>query len=292
MKSKSKVILGLAAVLAGTVGVAAVSTFAWFTTQNTAQIGFTHAYIQANNAQISVTYSAVTGNGIDSTKDVSTVGNGFNVTATCDVTDISGDGVTFYRPIWTDYPNKVASGFNPYTAIQGHWVEFGATITNDNPTNDVYVYMGANSSVTPVDSSDSNDVKAAACARVAVVDPADSSLISTWQCNADDGVTYQYVKKTDVAEDSAYGVSKYKLISIDTTAVPTWRTGQFVNPTTNDGATVGDGQTVCHLAASGTKTVNFVMWIEGTNPKCLDNIIQSETNMSIELFAINGVTIS
>jgi hypothetical protein len=312
MKSKSKVILGLAAVLAGTVGVAAVSTFAWFTTQNSAQLAFAHAYIKANNANILVTYDdSVPGNGINATDDVTAVGNGFSVSSTVDVTDISGDGINFYRPVWQDFnaTPKVASGISSYTAIGGHYVKFGATITNQNTNQGVYVYMGSGSTIEG-NTSDSKDADAAKASRLAVVDPAgdsgNGSLISYWQAAKVDGRDYQYLAAGTAGADSAYSVDGYKLVTCSVANLPTWRLGSFSNPATNkytaddaardandvvDAArAVGDGQTVCYLPESGTKTVDFVMWVEGTNLEATDSIIDHSIKFNVELFAITDST--
>jgi len=305
MKNKTKVVLGLAAVLAGTVGVAGVSTFAWFTTQNTAQLAFAHAYIKANNANISVTYAAVANNGITPLTDVSTVGNGFNVASTVDVTDISGDGIKFYRPIWSNFATKTASGISSYSAIGGHYVKFGATIKNENTNQGVYVYLGSGCSITG-NTADSLDATAAAASRMAIVDPdgdsGNGSLISHWQAAAVDGRTYSFLAQGASGTDSVYGVDAYKLVTCNVTNLPTWRVGAFSNPGTNlyvaadatrnaanvVGGTraVGDGQMVCYLAKSGTKRVDFVMWVEGTNDEATDAIIDHSIKFNVELFAL------
>jgi len=308
MKNKTKVVLGLAAVLAGTVGVAGVSTFAWFTTQNTAQMAFAHAYIKANNANISVTYETVANNGITA-EQVSTSGNGFNVASTVDVTDISGDGINFYRPIWSNFATKTASGISSYSAIGGHYVKFGATITNQNTNQGVYVYMGSGCTIEG-NTADALDVTAAKASRLAVVDPAgnagNGSLISYWQAASVDLRTYSFVSTGAAGTDSAYGVDGYKLVTCSVANLSTWRLGAFSNPSTNkyvasdaarnaantvDSArAVGDGQTVCYLAASGTKRVDFVMWVEGTNDEATDAIIDHSIKFNVELFAITDST--
>jgi hypothetical protein len=105
MKNKTKVVLGLAAMLAGTAGIAGVSTYAWFTTQSTVKVSYNNATVRGDSVHISVSFDKTnqptgmtfTDANLPSAKQSSSqVAIEGMSTA---IVDLSGDGKTFYRPV-------------------------------------------------------------------------------------------------------------------------------------------------------------------------------------------------
>jgi hypothetical protein len=122
MKNKTKVVLGLAAMLAGTAGIAGVSTFAWFTTQSTANFTFTDAVVRGDNTYIAVKLASTQNdfNGFSTNAGEANAGVTINNKndnllaisgAAVDMIDLSGDGTQFYHPQnYTEPTSQVASG--------------------------------------------------------------------------------------------------------------------------------------------------------------------------------------
>ena len=81
MKTRSKMILGLASLLGVTAGATAVSGFAWFVTTKTATIDVTHIGVYNNNPSLSVTMSNLAG--VSRTNDAA---NDFDLAASKDST--------------------------------------------------------------------------------------------------------------------------------------------------------------------------------------------------------------
>ena len=217
MKNKTKVVLGLTAILAGTVGVAGVSTFAWFTTQNTAKISFTDAVVRGDSTHISVSYAATqpaNNHIVDGAEGVSiaTAGNGSSVGITgaqTQVVDLSGNGQNFYRPMnyAKDGYDSVVSSSTVKTDCTGiqknvqngsatYYIAFNITVSNnsDVPTD---VYIDAGSSIKAVDLAQ-NSLTAAKASRVAIWE--DATYVPTtqrtlWSPKTEDATSY-YLSET------------------------------------------------------------------------------------------------
>lgn len=159
MKNKTKVIVGLAAMLAGTIGVAGVSTFAWFATQNNAELTFADAVVRGDSTHISVDFATtqpdnsaiVDGqNDVAVTKDLTNHSYVHITGASTKVVDLSGNGKNFFRPMNYKKNGYTSSGVTTSaTGVKSitqnaegstFFVTFNITITNnsDLPT-DVYL---------------------------------------------------------------------------------------------------------------------------------------------------------
>ena len=132
MNNKTKIMLGLSALTAGTLAAGATGTLAWFTTNKTAKATYTSIKAQGTQGTLNVAIDAVTTNSHDSSNDA---GN-----ATADGTllsDVSSkDGLNFYQPDWTSVSGNEAS-FNSIQNVstkEGYFTQF--TVTVSIPVND------------------------------------------------------------------------------------------------------------------------------------------------------------
>ncbi|MFA5736474.1 MAG: hypothetical protein WC925_05135, partial [Bacilli bacterium] len=146
--NKNKKLLLSSVGLAVLSGIAATgSTFAWFTTTRTATISYTSATVVSKQSNLKITYvsSNDTFDPVPETEAVSSL----SLVGGMDITDISGDGLKFYKPVWSATEN-IASAINPVPVSEsvGNWVEFTVTISRDNVTG-MKVYLGAGTSITP-----------------------------------------------------------------------------------------------------------------------------------------------
>lgn len=98
----SKLMFGLSTMVVATLGVTATATYAWFMTTRSAVVNITKNSINSQNGSLHIQYVKVA-NGLDvpSTTDVT---NTLDIAAaTNEITDISGDGMYFYKPDWNAY---------------------------------------------------------------------------------------------------------------------------------------------------------------------------------------------
>jgi len=279
MQKKTQVILGLSAIVAVTAGVAGASTFAWFTTQRTAQVNLTSAKIYNTTSKLSIAYG---------TTDGSITSGGYRTghTDIIDVvgstnalmTDVSGNGVSLYRPDWVPGgEGTAASAINKMTntspaATDYYYLKFSVTLSNDgNSAMKVFLNTGSSVFAHVPDGGSATEASttAAKATRVAILDNS-QNLVTTWQFNTDQSTTktdYKYLAVNSAK--SAYGVSGYEEKAIAST--DKFHLGDFSK--VYDGFLSGDvtasDQYLCSLAAKGTtgdnQTLWFVMWLEGTS---------------------------
>jgi hypothetical protein len=302
MKNKTKVVLGLAAMLAGTAGIAGVSTFAWFTTQSTADLGFTDAVVRGDNTYIGVGFSnPQPENGFSTTEGVAN--NGVTITpstndkevkitgAAVKMIDLSGDASIFYHPnnYQKNSDTETAQSITHYTANTStvtYFLTYNITVTNkaDTPT-DVYLNSA---SVTAVSTAAPADVAAAKATRVAIFDvstPATPVLKTMWQQTTE--TSYSYLK-TVANTGAIFGLTGQECEpqTINPAATnPTdpveqvFHVGAFTASGTTD-----KGQSLGHLAALGdTKTYNIRMWIEGTMKVAINTCIGGHVALALQL---------
>jgi hypothetical protein len=201
MKNKTKVILGLAAMLAGTAGIAGVSTFAWFATQSTVKLSFTDAVVRGDSIHISVSYDAAKQptnsnlglnkltEGVDPvvTQDKSSVA----ITgAATQIVDLSGDGKTFYRPVNYKVGSHSSNGSSwdadsvtsdiKNGPSSTYYLSFNVILTS-NSDQDTDVYLDTVSDVAAVDPDGAAGEKVATEASKKA---AKATRISVWELGA------------------------------------------------------------------------------------------------------------
>ena len=209
MKNKTKVVVALASLLAVTGGIGAYSTFAWFSTTNTATVNVNHLTIYnrgnfkmsfAPNSRTAVASDGSTittddyknsGLTLPSAVDTGT-GSTYSVSGTtANALDISGNGVNFYRPIWqSGYAGaKVVTSGDKYETIKNQifykttdgtrartgqdfcYITFDITFTNSG-SNSLGLVLDKGSAVT------SDFADAVASTRVAFLNGSDDSGVS------------------------------------------------------------------------------------------------------------------
>lgn len=259
MKYKKQLMFGtLALVLLS--GIAASSTtLAWFTTTRTASLNFTSATVEHKSSDLVVNYVS----SLNSFDTVDSTPNAIALTGGNKVTDISGDGLSFYKPVWADSNATVASVINDVTATaDGHYIDFVLKISRDN-TNaanplGVKVYLGSGTKILPLDSGNAKDVNAVNASRMAVIsyDDAARSNSSVVHLHAPVAETAPTHLATNAGE-SAYGISGYELKDVSTTL----NSAAFITATKQADATYE----IADLTSDSEAYVGFRFWIEGTD---------------------------
>lgn len=282
MNKKNKVLLSTVGLLLLSGIAATSSTFAWFTTIRTAKVNFGDAEVVTKSGDLAIEYVGSANTGVTATQAAEVV----TITGTNKVTDISGDGKTFYKPVWADSNAMVASVINDVTSTaNGHYVDFTIKVSrsNDIADNGLKVYLGAGTEIVGKTDTDSdqqalNDSVVAAT-RLAVLDDA-GEVILRWAPVAETSPEY-LVAGTGTG---AYGTTTHQLES--DTALKSGEISDFTTIAAADGA----GFLVADLA-SGTSTdavITFRAWIEGEDAETTNDIIGGVFNVNIALYALEA----
>lgn len=172
MNKKNKGLLALIGLVVLSAAAATGSTFAWFTTVRSATISFTSATVETKDNDLSVKYlsslnslNVTTNYSVNEGKGVNNVVfSGLNK-----ITDISGDGLNFYKPLWSAYDPGDASLADRIEDIDlsykdehgavrksadGYLVDFTLEIArgiNFYGPNDLNIYFDRGTNISPID---------------------------------------------------------------------------------------------------------------------------------------------
>ncbi len=275
MNKKNKVLLSAVGLVLLSGIAATSSTFAWFTTVRTASINYTEATVTSASGNLVVAYKSsqntVTGNTVD---------NVTTITGANSITDISGDGKTFYKPVWA-VPTTTASVINTVSTADGFYVDFTVTVSRDNTLaqNGFKVYLGAGTEI--VGKTDSNQAlndSVVPATRLAVLG-SDGEVVLRWAPVAETSPKYL------VDGTGAYGTTTHQV-----QADSALKTGAITTETTIAAADAA-GYLVADLA-SGTLAstdLTFRIWIEGEDAQTVNAIIGGVFNVNIALYALEVV---
>lgn len=291
MNKKNKVLLSTIGLVLLSGIAATGSTFAWFTSVRTASINFNDATVETKSGNLVIAYKDT---GDDGDISTSQTGNVLTITGSNKITDVSGDGVNFYKPVWADSASTVASVINAVSTSVGHYVEFGITVSRSNAAgaNGLKVYLGTGTTITGKDvveatpgsptpgeiaqQAKNDDVVAAT--RLAVVDASDAVKLR-WAPVAE--TSPEYLTSTP---GSAYGLTTHTLQSdgaLLPAAIPADLT---VIPGTASAYEVAD-----LTGAVTSADLTFRVWIEGTDAQTINDIIGGVISVNIALYALEVV---
>jgi hypothetical protein len=219
MDKKNKILLSSVALLLVSGTAVTAGTFAWFTTVRSATISYSSATVKTDSGNLNVAYKSSL-----NTLAVNDATPGVIALAGANkVTDISGDGVSFYKPVWNSYDTNATladSIEDVSSTADGYFIDFTVTISRTNVNSEakgMYVYLGQGTSISAVDPGNQADVDAANAARLAVVNYDDRTSEGTaatnfiWARNPD--ANSQYISLAETGT-SAYGVDGYQLTSV------------------------------------------------------------------------------
>ena len=129
MNNKTKIMLGLSVLTAGTLAAGATGTLAWFTTNKTAKATYTNIKAQSTQGSLNISIGAVTtGTSGSKNADGNAVADG---AVTSDVS--SKDGLNFYQPDWVDKSgNGDTIKFNSIRDVHdkdGYFTQYTVTVS-------------------------------------------------------------------------------------------------------------------------------------------------------------------
>lgn len=284
MNKKNKVLLGAIGLVLLSGIAATSSTFAWFTTVRTASISYSEATVQSSDGNLAIEYlsSLNTWSGEPSYEpSYDEEANKVTIAGANKVTDISGDGKTFYKPVWTT-PVSIASSIEtvPTTGdpgvADGFYIDFTVRLSRDNAVaeNGLKVYLGTGTTIAPKDSSSDKDKGAVKAARLAVIDHQGNVKVR-WAPEQETDPKY-----ITTGDGELYGVSDFK-----TTTDSTYKHGAI---TSADSMAAADaaGFLVADLSkgVANKRDVTFRIWLEGEDKDCDNDILGGVFNVNIALY--------
>lgn len=282
MNKKNKVLLSTIGLVLLSGIAATGSTFAWFTSVRTASINFNNATVETKSGNLVIAYKDTGDDGDISTSQTDNV---LTITGSNKITDVSGNGVDFYKPVWANSNSTVASVINAVTTSVGHYVEFGITVSRSNAAgaNGLKVYLGTGTTITgKVDAVNQalNDSVVPAT-RLAVVDASDAVKLR-WAPVAE--TSPEYLTAVTPGTGNAYGLTTHTLQS-DTALLPATIPADLTAvPGTPSAYEVAD-----LTGAVTSADLTFRVWIEGTDDQTVNAIIGGVISVNIALYALEVV---
>lgn len=306
MKKGNQVILALGSILAVTLGVGVTATYAWFRVSRSAQVNITNTSLTGEGSSLEISYHRLSDSGsLPATSTPSA--KGFDITAvTNTITDVSGDGVSFYKPTWAldaSAAEERADSINQVTntSTKTYYIRFGVTFKNSGQTA-FDIYFQDQTAVTPVtiatpdnetaeakaarEAQQAKNNQAALTTRVAVWDDGHQNLLSTWQpvetTSNSTYLDYTYLAKNSADTKGVYGVAGYSLLN---PAKETFHVGSFSHLSAVP-ATAIAGQRLLHVDAGGSTNAEFALWAEGTFYATNNDAQGGEINASLNFIAL------
>ncbi len=277
MNKKNKILISAAGMLVLTAAAASASTFAWFTTVRNAQINYSSAEVYSSSSDLTVAWKSSL---LTTVAHQSADEQNISVSGVHRITDISGNGANFYKPIWNSADTDSSTADSVTTlltsgigAADGYYVDFTLTISQSSvATGNMNVYVGGATTITPHTADDPQDEAAVNCARIAILDEANVPVF-IWTPDADDAA-YKYVKadaaktwKTVSGFDSVAQTAAFD----DT---DNFHAGSLTTYTTTALATAAHVKPIVTLYGTDAATPDYSdditirAWIEGEDPEC------------------------
>lgn len=283
-------------ILVLSAAAATTGTLAWFTSVRTASITYGDAEIYTNDKSLLVEYKSSLNAEMSDSYDGST--QTLTLSGAIQTTDISGDGLTFYEPKWSQFHN-VAQEINDVIlgapgSADGFLVDFTVTLkrspinggVEDDPTG-LKVFLGPNTKLSPKDPLNSRDVGIIKTLRMAVINYSDGRLAT-----GTPSVTFLYAPEAEasptylqVGTGGAYGSDNHEFATgVDLKSAPFTRKNMIAEaealyPAVADltGLNVADGE----------KDVTFRFWVEGTDTDTINDYVLGKYTITLDLYALS-----
>lgn len=288
MNKKNKLLLTSVG-LAVLSGIAATgSTFAWFTSVRTATLSYSNATVGTTTSNLSISYLGNAGT-FDAPSGNLTKVNDISLNGGAAITDISGDGLSFVKPIWSATSN-VASAIASVNSAKGNYLEISVSVLNEG-SDTLHVYMGTGTSITATGTSESE--AALKAARVAVITgttvtsgAATGGTVKFLIAPEDTSHTYLTSSSTtatfplDFANSTDMGALLGTYTNVK--APSTITTQQTIALADGVGAKLGE------LAADSSLNVTYRLWIEGQDADAVNAAIGGVLSFSAGIYALQA----
>lgn len=300
--------LRVAALLTVLSLVAATSgTLAWFQINRTATISFSEATVRVASASMQVNFK----HSFNTMTSEKVSFSQLKLNAATRITDISGDGVKLYQPVWSGTLNTIENGgdgMSEYKVTQindvtprkpntngpgdpgfdadGYFIDFTITISTVGiVTTGFHVFLGENTKIFHI-SGDNSEVDVTSALRMGVITYSDNNfdtgtpeLLFLHAPEAEPNATYLVE-----GGGGAYGSVGHSFAeNIDLKSHP------FVTEEEYADAILNYPRVADLTIPSGNEEVDvtFRVWIEGSDKDAVGSIVQQEFGIILDLYAID-----
>ena len=277
MKNKTKLMLGLSLLTAGTLAAGATGTFAWFTTNKTASATYSKIIAKSTTGSLGISMHGITESGLSDGSEAED-NEASLIGTTSFTTDVSsGDGVTFAQPKW----KTNAGNDKPYYEVTnvssktGYFTQFYITLQNNGGAK-VTVYLDTGTKVSAATSGDSEDDALASWTRVAVnnLDQGKSIVASGTKIFGGTAMGNKYVAPTESAGETL------ALQDLSATVLTTF---------SDISAGAVENQKLFALEAGAHKNIGVSVWMEGTaSTDSQDSAKGGIVNVDLKFYAVEA----
>ena len=277
MNNKTKIMLGLSALTAGTLAAGATGTLAWFTTNKTATAVYNKITAQGTQGNLNISITGVTDTTANGAEGKTTEAAG-TLSKTADVS--STNGLTFAQPDWKAEAGNLKSYYKVKDVSKetGFFTQYIVSITNKGEGT-VNLYLDGSSAIGGTETGHNESLQK--WTRVAIIVGAESEggFLKTTKTKADylfqkkpvsEANAAKYVAPTNDAGDAL------TLLDCDPTPVNSFET---VASATNEA--LAKQIVKENVAAGETVKVGVAVWLEGTMQDDQDNAKTGEISITL-----------
>ena len=305
MKLRSKLLLSATCLLTISVAATATSAYAWFVSNRQATVSINTANVKTNATNLKI--AGVVTPTADDTASFANTATADDITGTVKsnikATDISGDGVNFYKPkLAPDFTTShKATSISKVSNSEGkyYYHQFKLEFSQDNKDVNTGVFLSDKSSVL-LSTDTTTATGLSLCTRVAFLD-SDNNLLLYWAPNRAANVANksyikaEYKESTPVSiEDTETTTTSSVLQSVTAkTENILYNNTVYGKPTdVNDATPTANKKDAKEhlLTLKGTtaQTITVRIWFEGMDSAC-DSIYLTQTTTIDANLKFNGV---
>ncbi len=307
MKLRSKLLLSATCLLTISVAATATSAYAWFVSNRQASVTINNTFVKTNATNLKI--AGVTKNATNGdTAELSTDQDNPNgVTANSDIkaTDISGDGVDFYKPrLAPDFGVKkgdTATATYNATSIskvinsstETYYHQFKLEFSQDNANVNTGVFLSSDSKVL-LSTDTTTATGLSLCTRVAFLNEA-GALLRYWAPNRTSQNANQSYICTDEFDGDTVSIedntssSVLQSVSADTNNIIHGKTIYGKPEEVNDDTTNKDTKNTFLLKLTGTtaQKITVRIWFEGMDKACDKAYLSQKINANLKFNGVN-----
>ncbi len=308
MKLRSKLLLSATCLLTISVAATATSAYAWFVSNRQASVVINNANVKTNATNLKIAGVAKANEDTIEFNTTATAGALADVTSEALATDISGDGVDFFKPkLAPDFgvgesetakynASSIAKVENDSTTKYYH--QFKLTFSQDNADVNTGVFLSSESSVLlttaiKVGEDNKNDAGIALCARVAFLDSSNNLLLYWAPNRSSTDANKSYIKQEYSKADPVSikdGDTSEVLQNVSSSTVITEEKLLYGTPKdVNDASSTKDNNVEHLLTLNGTtaQTITVRIWFEGMDAACISSNITQTIDAFLQFNGVN-----
>lgn len=304
MKLRSKLLLSATCLLTISVAATATSAYAWFVSNRQATVAINNATVKTNATNLKI--AGVT-KGAGDTATLTAVQdntNGVNASAsTIKATDISGDGVNFYKPkLAPDFTtsHKATSITKVENGASTYYHQFKLTFSQDNADVNTGVFLSSDSSVLLNTTETTKNVGISLCTRVAFLKETNDvakpyELLLYWAPNRTAEVANKSYIKTAYSETTPVSIEDTEtttsvLQSVSAEGSTIKGKSIYGTPTDVNDATDKKDEKVEHLltlVGATPQTIIVRIWFEGMDDACNKDNLSDTIDANLKFNGVN-----